>query len=101
MDLSKGFRRVFGAFRVPSAEHWQPAISAAPDGHSVMISRGPFPSFRRSQPRKSNIPKPVILIPAPTPPLQYAIFGMRPERSFRKAEKLKKRKNAQTNLGSD
>jgi hypothetical protein len=39
MDLSKGFRRVFGTFRVPSEGYWQPAISAAPDGHSVTVSQ--------------------------------------------------------------
>jgi Tol biopolymer transport system component len=34
-----GASKTLGEFPVPSVEHWQPAISASPDGQSVIVAR--------------------------------------------------------------
>ena len=39
VELKDGATKTLGEFPVPSVEHWQPAISAAPNGQSVIVAR--------------------------------------------------------------
>ena len=39
VELKDGAEKSLGEFPVPSVEHWQPAISASPDGQSVIVAR--------------------------------------------------------------